>query len=71
MKNIFNYYFLYYYDEDIKKIIADYKLKNRKGLSREISILIKKTFKGTDTRKKNKYSDTSSNKQKQNERKRI
>lgn len=45
MKNIFNYYFLYYYDEDIKKIIADYKLKNRKGLSREISILIKKPLK--------------------------
>ncbi|MDU1910047.1 ComF family protein [Fusobacterium sp.] len=45
MKNIDNYYFLYYYDEDIKKIITDYKLKNRKVLSKEISILIKKPLK--------------------------
>lgn len=45
IKNIDNYYFLYYYEEDIKKIITDYKLKNRKGLSREISILIKKPLK--------------------------
>lgn len=45
IKNIDNYYFLYYYEEDIKKIIIDYKLKNRKGLSREISILIKKPLK--------------------------
>ncbi|MCD7980130.1 MAG: ComF family protein, partial [Fusobacterium sp.] len=39
------YYFLYYYDKDIKKIITDYKLKNRKELSKEISILIKKPLK--------------------------
>ncbi len=45
MKNIANYYFLYYYDEDIKKIIIDYKLKDRKGLSKEISALIKKPLK--------------------------
>lgn len=45
IKNIDNYYFLYYYDDDIKKIITDYKLKNRKGLSKEISILIKKPLK--------------------------
>lgn len=45
IKNIDNYYFLYYYDKDIKKIITDYKLKNRKELSKEISILIKKPLK--------------------------
>lgn len=45
MKNISNYYFLYYYDDDIKKIITDYKLKNRRGLSKEISDLIKKPLK--------------------------
>ncbi len=45
IKNIDNYYFLYYYDEDIKKVIIDYKLKNRKRLSKDISILIRKALK--------------------------
>lgn len=42
LKNNGNYYYLYYYDEDIKSLIADFKLKNRKNLGREIAYLIKK-----------------------------
>ncbi len=40
IKNIENYYYLYYYDEKIKKIIVDFKLKNRKRLAVEIGSLI-------------------------------
>lgn len=42
LKNIENYYYLYYYDESIKRLIADFKLKNRKSLGKEIALLMKK-----------------------------
>ena len=45
MKNIGNYYYLYYYDRDIKKVIADYKLKNRKILGKELAQLSKRALK--------------------------
>lgn len=45
LKNRGNYYYLYYYEEDIRKVIADYKLKNRKELVVEISSLLKKPLK--------------------------
>lgn len=32
LKNSGDYYYLYYYDNNIKKIIADYKLKNRRSI---------------------------------------
>lgn len=36
------YYYLYYYDEDIKSVITDYKLRNRKKLGKELASLVKK-----------------------------
>ena len=45
LRNIGNYYFLCYYDEDIKKVISDFKLNNRRDLSIELSYLIKKNIK--------------------------
>lgn len=42
LKNQKNYYYLYYYNEEIKSLIADFKLKNRKGLGAEIASLINK-----------------------------
>lgn len=45
LKNIGNYYYLYYYEIDIKNLIADFKLKNRKELGIEIANLIKKDLK--------------------------
>ena len=45
IKNIENYYYLYYYDEEIKNLIADFKLKNRRELGKEIATLIKKPLK--------------------------
>lgn len=41
IKNIENYYYLYYYNDEIKRLIADFKLKNRKSLGKEISSIIK------------------------------
>lgn len=45
IKNIENFYFLCYYDPDVKTLIADFKLKNRKNLGREISFLMRKQLK--------------------------
>lgn len=42
IKNIENYYYLYYYNDEIKRLIADFKLKNRKSLGKEISSIIKR-----------------------------
>lgn len=42
IKNIENYYYLYYYNEEIKRLIADFKLKNRRELGKEIASLIRK-----------------------------
>lgn len=44
LKNIDRFYYLYYYDEEIKSLIADFKLKNRKQLGREIAYLMKKVL---------------------------
>ena len=44
LKNQGNYYYLYYYDEDIKRVIADYKLNNRKMLGKELSGLVRKNL---------------------------
>jgi len=40
LKNIDNYFFLFYYEKDIKDVIADYKLKNRKNLVIQLSSLV-------------------------------
>lgn len=45
LRNIDDYYYLCYYDDDIKKVIKEYKLKNRKGLSVELAYLSKKYLK--------------------------
>ena len=45
IKNIKNYYYLYFYDKDIKRVIADYKLNNRKNLALELKTLIDKKLK--------------------------
>ncbi len=42
VKNIENYYYLYYYNEEIKRLIADFKLKNRRELGKEIASLMRK-----------------------------
>lgn len=42
LKNQGNYYYCFYYDRDIKRLIADFKLKNRKKLGKEIASLIRK-----------------------------
>lgn len=42
LKNVENYFFLFYYEKDIKNVIADYKLKNRQRLSIELSSFVKK-----------------------------
>lgn len=36
-----NYYYLFYYNEKMRALLGDYKLKNRKGLGREIGKIIK------------------------------
>lgn len=45
LKNIENYYYLYYYNQEIKNLIADFKLKNRRGIGKEISSLMRKPLK--------------------------
>lgn len=45
LKNIGNYYFVCYYDEDIRKVIADFKLKNRRKIGKEIASLIDRHIK--------------------------
>ncbi|WP_429188493.1 ComF family protein [Fusobacterium sp. PH5-44] len=42
IKNVENYFFLFYYEKDIKNVIADYKLKNRRNLSIELGFFVKK-----------------------------
>ena len=42
LKNVDNYFFLFYYEKDIKDVIADYKLKNRKNLVVELASLVKR-----------------------------
>lgn len=45
IKNIENYYYLYYYNEEIKNLVADFKLKNRRNLGQEIALLMKEPIK--------------------------
>ena len=52
IKNIENYYYLYYYNEEIKRLIADFKLENRRGLGKEIAYLIKVPLKNLLLEKK-------------------
>ena len=40
IKNKRNYYYLYLYDDEIKKLIADYKLNNRRHIAVELKTLI-------------------------------
>ena len=42
LKNKENFYYVYIYEEAIRQIISDYKLRNRKDLARDIAFLIKK-----------------------------
>lgn len=42
LKNINNYYYIYIYENEIKKVIADFKLNFRKNISVELAGLIKK-----------------------------
>lgn len=45
LKNTGKFFYVYYYDELIRELIADYKLRNRKGLGKDFAFLISKTFK--------------------------
>ncbi|QQB73816.1 ComF family protein [Fusobacterium canifelinum] len=42
LKNKDNFYYIFIYEEEIRQIISDYKLRNRKDLVRDIAFLIKK-----------------------------
>ena len=42
LKNKENFYYVYIYEEAIRQIISDYKLRNRKDLARDLAFLIKK-----------------------------
>lgn len=44
LRNQGNYYYCYYYDSDIKRVIIDFKLKNRKKLGLEIAGLIEENL---------------------------
>lgn len=44
LKNQGNYYYCFYYDNDVKRLITDFKLKNRKNLGKEIASLIRKNL---------------------------
>lgn len=41
LKNFENYYYLFYYDERIREIIADFKIRNRKALGLDLAIIIR------------------------------
>lgn len=44
LNKIENVYFIYYYNSQIKKMINDYKLKNRRGIGKIISKIVKKNI---------------------------
>lgn len=44
LKNTENYYYVFYYDEKIRELIADYKLRNRKALGIDLAYLIRKSL---------------------------
>lgn len=45
LKNSGNFFYIFYYNEKIRQLIADYKLRNRKDLARDIAYLIGKALK--------------------------
>ncbi len=42
LKNIDDYYYLFFYDRGIREVISDFKLRNRKELGKDIAYIIKK-----------------------------
>ena len=42
LKNKDNFYYIFIYEKEIRQIISDYKLRNRKDLAKDIAYLIKK-----------------------------
>ncbi|MBS9776279.1 MAG: ComF family protein [Fusobacterium sp.] len=42
LKNIKNYFYLFFYDDKIREVISDFKLRNRKELGKDIAYIIKK-----------------------------
>lgn len=42
LKNKNNFYYVFIYEKEIRQIISDYKLRNRKDLARDIAYIIKK-----------------------------
>ena len=42
LKNKENFYYIFIYEKEIRQIISDYKLRNRKDLAKDIAFLIKK-----------------------------
>lgn len=45
LKNIGDYYYLYYYNEKIRRVLSNYKLKNRRGVGKKISEIISSDLK--------------------------
>lgn len=45
IKNIGDFYFLFYYETDIRTIITDYKIRNRKDLAKDLAYIIQKPLK--------------------------
>lgn len=44
LKNTGKFFYVYYYDEFIRELIADYKLRNRKALGKDFAFLINKAL---------------------------
>lgn len=44
LKNSENFYYVFYYDEKIRELIADYKLRNRKALGLDVAYLVRKSL---------------------------
>ena len=42
LKNKDNFYYIFIYEKEIRQIISDYKLRNRKDIAKDIAFLIKK-----------------------------
>ncbi len=44
LKNTDNYFYLFFYDEEIREVISDFKLRNRKTLGKDIAYIIKNSL---------------------------
>ena len=44
LKNKENFFYVFIYEKAVRQIIADYKLRNRKDLAKDLAYLIQKTF---------------------------